>query len=53
VNIDMDALIRTACAVIGGRGGGRPQFAQGGAPEGTPVEPVLNRARQELNEFRP
>jgi alanyl-tRNA synthetase len=45
---NMGAMIRAACAVTGGRGGGRPDFAQGGAPEGTPVEPVLDHARQQL-----
>jgi len=45
---DMGALMRASCAVAGGRGGGRPQFAQGGAPQDTPVEPVLDHARQRL-----
>lgn len=29
---DMGKLMRAACAVINGRGGGRPQQAQGGGP---------------------
>lgn len=45
---DMGALMRASCAVTGGRGGGRPQFAQGGAPQDSPVEPVLDHARQQL-----
>jgi alanyl-tRNA synthetase len=48
VDVNMGTLIRAALAVTGGRGGGRPEFAQGGAPEDTPVEPVLDHARQEL-----
>jgi alanyl-tRNA synthetase len=45
---NMGRLVRASCAVTGGRGGGRPNFAQGGAPEGTPVEPVLDHARKQL-----
>jgi alanyl-tRNA synthetase len=45
---NMGELMRASCAVTGGRGGGRPQFAQGGAPQDTPVEPVLDHARQQL-----
>jgi alanyl-tRNA synthetase len=48
VDVNVGTLIRASCAVAGGRGGGRPQFAQGGTPEGSPVEPVLNHARQQL-----
>ena len=48
VDVNMGTLIRASCAVTGGRGGGRPQFAQGGAPEHTPIEPVLAHARQQL-----
>ncbi|HEX8557405.1 MAG TPA: alanyl-tRNA editing protein [Pyrinomonadaceae bacterium] len=29
---DMNALMREACAALGGRGGGRPDMAQGGGP---------------------
>ena len=32
LNDDMSALVRRACAQIGGRGGGRAEFAQGGGP---------------------
>jgi alanyl-tRNA synthetase len=48
LDVHMGALIRAACAVTGGRGGGRPQFAQGGAPEDSPIEPVLDHACQQL-----
>lgn len=45
---DMGALMRTACAVVGGKGGGRPTFAQGGAPEGAPANQVLDHAANQL-----
>jgi alanyl-tRNA synthetase len=48
LDVDMGTLIRSSCAIAGGRGGGRPQFAQGGAPEGSPIEPVLDHAYQQL-----
>ena len=48
--LDMGALMRTACASVGGRGGGRPMLAQGGAPEGAPVERVLDSAVQHLGD---
>ncbi len=46
--VDMGAVMRTASAVAGGRGGGRPQFAQGGAPEGAVVDHVLDEAVRQL-----
>jgi alanyl-tRNA synthetase len=45
---DMGAVMRAASAVAGGRGGGRPQFAQGGAPEGAAVDRVLDEAVRQL-----
>lgn len=32
-NGDMNELMRTACALVGGRGGGRPDIAQGGGSD--------------------
>ena len=34
LDLHMGTLMRQACEVIGGRGGGRPEFAQGGGPQG-------------------
>lgn len=34
VNINMGALLSEAARALGGKGGGRPDFAQGGGPEG-------------------
>ncbi|MCR4406159.1 MAG: DHHA1 domain-containing protein [Anaerolineae bacterium] len=45
---DMNALLRVACQAIGGGGGGRPNFAQGGGPDGARVEEALNVAWQKL-----
>jgi alanyl-tRNA synthetase len=44
VQIDMGALMRDACSQLGGRGGGRPDWAQGGGPVGVPVVEVLQSA---------
>ena len=33
VNINMGALLNEAARALGGKGGGRPDFAQGGGPE--------------------
>jgi alanyl-tRNA synthetase len=41
---DMGALVRQAAAVLGGRGGGRPQEAQGGGPEVGRLEEALQGA---------
>lgn len=34
VDQDMNALMKAACEKLGGRGGGKPEFAQGGGPVG-------------------
>jgi alanyl-tRNA synthetase len=49
VDADMGALMRVATAVVGGRGGGHARFAQGGAPEGGPVERALDAAVDALS----
>jgi alanyl-tRNA synthetase len=41
---DMSALMREACAALGGRGGGRPELAQGGGPRAERLAEVLEAA---------
>ena len=41
---DMGKLMQAACAVINGRGGGRPQQAQGGGPAADKLEEALRHA---------
>jgi len=48
VETDVGELMRTACRAVGGRGGGRPHFAQGGAPEGASVAQALDAAVEQL-----
>ena len=50
LDVDVGTLMRASCAAIGGRGGGRPILAQGGAPEGASVEAALDRAMKELGD---
>jgi len=44
VDLHVGNLVRQACQVIGGGGGGRPEFAQGGGPEGAQVAEALDVA---------
>jgi alanyl-tRNA synthetase len=50
-NLDFDAsiLFRKAVAPHGGRGGGRPHLAQGGAPDPGVARPILDDALRELS----
>jgi len=41
---DMSALLKGACQIIGGSGGGRPNMAQGGGPAGERLEEALEFA---------
>jgi len=45
VALDVGRLLRAALAPAGGRGGGRPESAQGGVPDPAAVEPALAAAR--------
>ena len=46
VSCDMGALLRAAAVPLGGKGGGKPDFAQGGGPK-----EVLERAKELLYEM--
>ena len=48
VSADVSALMRLACERIGGRGGGRPDWAQGGGPAGAPLAAALTAAAEAL-----
>jgi alanyl-tRNA synthetase len=47
---DMSALLKGACQIIGGSGGGRPDMAQGGGPAGDRLEEALEFALGALKE---
>jgi alanyl-tRNA synthetase len=51
VDVHMGGLVRDACETIGGRGGGRPTFAQGGGPTGQQVAQALDRAFKSLSDL--
>jgi alanyl-tRNA synthetase len=50
LDVNMGTLVRPACEIIGGRGGGRPNFAQGGGAEAGLVGQALDGARETLFE---
>jgi alanyl-tRNA synthetase len=47
---DMNALMRKACEIIDGRGGGKPDMAQGGGKNVAALEDAINTAAQSLNQ---
>ncbi len=51
INYDMNRLIKEACKFIDGKGGGIPNFAQGGGTNITGIEEALNFALEHFNEF--
>lgn len=48
VPADMGALLRSVVMPLGGRGGGRAEWAQGGVPVASQLEPALAAARAAL-----
>jgi alanyl-tRNA synthetase len=49
VELHVGDLMRRACEAIGGRGGGRPEFAQGGGTRGEGVAEALQAAMELAN----
>jgi alanyl-tRNA synthetase len=47
---DMNALMRKACEMIDGRGGGKPDMAQGGGKNLATLEDAINTAAQSLKQ---
>jgi alanyl-tRNA synthetase len=47
--LHMGTLVRQACELTGGQGGGRPNFAQGGGPNGERTQEALDLAVQVLS----
>src|SRR5215475_4489377 len=45
LSADMNALMRAACERLGGRGGGKPEFAQGGGPKVSELDRTMEEAR--------
>lgn len=43
---DMGALLHAAATLVGGRGGGRPEAAQGGGPDVSGLDAAIARARE-------
>jgi alanyl-tRNA synthetase len=41
VSADMNRLMKVACEKLGGRGGGKPDFAQGGGPKVDELEKTI------------
>jgi alanyl-tRNA synthetase len=48
LELDAGAVMRAAVSAAGGKGGGRPDWAQGGAPAGEPLGAALRAARTEI-----
>jgi alanyl-tRNA synthetase len=49
---DMGALMREACAMLDGRGGGKPEMAQGGGKRVEQLEETMRLIKEKLNAIR-
>ncbi len=48
LNVHMGNILRAALAEVGGRGGGRPEWAEGGVPDPARVADVLDQAQRAI-----
>jgi alanyl-tRNA synthetase len=48
LNFDLGGLLRALVTAAGGRGGGGKDFAQGGIPDATKLQPLLDEAAARL-----
>lgn len=48
VSADMNVLMKTACERLGGRGGGKPDFAQGGGTKADELTAAMKLARENV-----
>jgi alanyl-tRNA synthetase len=48
VSADLNPLMKVACERLGGRGGGRPDFAQGGGSRVDQLEEALQFVKAQL-----
>lgn len=46
---DMNQLMRSSCALLGGRGGGKPDMAQGGGQNDAKLEEAIEAAKESLS----
>jgi alanyl-tRNA synthetase len=49
ISADMNSLMKVACEKLGGRGGGKPDFAQGGGPKVDELERTIEIIRAQLH----
>ena len=48
--LNMGAMMSQACATLGGKGGGKPEMAQGGGPSADQLEQVIEQAVQKVKQ---
>ncbi|MBQ9574407.1 MAG: alanine--tRNA ligase [Synergistaceae bacterium] len=46
MGVNAGEIVKEACAILGGKGGGRKNLAQGGGREGSKLDEALNRIRE-------